>query len=414
MKASMKSGRWMVLVAFMSVNVGIGLCYGTFGTLVLHLERAFRVDRASVSLALSLVALAHGLLGPVIARLIRLYSIRAVMVTGAVMAALGFLLLTVSSGIWALLAIYGLLIGPGTALMGTVPALSLVSNWYSRGQGRMMGLVMMPVMVTVAPLTIVVLLPVLGFHGVLVATAAAYLLSAPLLLTAVDRPEQIGQQPVGGGFPAPVTAGAMAEDAPVLSARTLWTSGAFLAMALGAGIIAGAGVAKSAHLVPILVEQGWDMQRSALLLSISGATGIAGSLLFGALADRFGAAATLAVNGLVQAIVWWILVIPSPFLLLIVDAALIGACGGGMMSAKAVLATRLFGRENFPAVAGLSALTTVPFLFAIAPATGLLRQTTGSYVMPLLAIIGLFMVAALLFGSLVRLEARKRAAAVAG
>lgn len=403
----------MVAIACLAVNTGIGLCYGTFGTLVLHIERHFHADRASVALALALTAIMHGVLAPVIGMMIGRYRIRSLMLAGALLAGAGFLLLAPAGSPLALLLIYGAMIGPGTALMGVIPALTLVNNWYGKGQGKMAGVVMMPLALTVAPMIVAWLLPYLGFRGLVIGTAALYLLALPAFWMIVDKPEQLGLRPIGaeeeGEAPPPQGPAATAPAKPRLTIGALWRDPIFLLMVTGTGIIAGAGVAKSAHFLPALVEQGWDMERAALLLSISGATGMAGSLLFGALADRFSASLALALNGLLQAVVWLILVLPSPFALLVVDAVVIGACGTGLISAKAVLVTRIFGRENYAYVAGISAFTTLPFVGALPPVVGLLRDSSGSYALPFLALIGGFVLAAACFLLVIRAEMRARA-----
>lgn len=395
-------GRRMIALGFVAINLGIGLCYGTFGVLVLDIERHFGAGRAEVSLALSLVALAHGLMAPLIATLIGRVGIRALMMAGAVMSACGFLLIPHSTGAAAMLAIYGLLIGPGTALMGVVPVLTLVNNWFARDQGRLMGVVMMPVMVTLVPLAVIAIKPLLGLFGILYIVAGLYLLALPLFLAVVDSPERLGLAPVGASA-APAASPIPAGD---LSALGLWRNPIFLLVVFAVGLIVGAGVSKNVHFVPILAEQGWGLPRAALLLSISGATGVVGSLLFGYLADRFSASGALAINALLQAFLWLILVLPSPFALLVVDAVVIGACGGGVVSAKGVFISRMFGRDNFARVTGISTLTTIPFVFAISPLVGLLRERFGSYELPLTGVILLFILATICCIALVGPERR--------
>ncbi|WP_336951354.1 MFS transporter [Sphingobium aromaticivastans] len=402
-------GRRMTLIGFASFNVGTGLCYGTFGALVLHLEELFDADRAAMGMALSLVALLHGLTAPIIGMLIPRTGVRPLMISGAVLASLGFALLPFAGDSLKMLSIYGLLIGPGTALMGPLPVLTLVSNWYARGQGRMIGFAMMPVVVTISPMATVWLLTLLGVQGVLLAAAVAVAAVIPFQLLIVERPVQVHLRSVGAeqernaGVPHPT-------PARTLNFHQLWRNPHFIMMATAAGVVAGAGVAKSAHLVPILIEQGWALDHAALLLAISGATGVLGSLLFGMIADRWSGATALATGAFVQTVVWLILILPTSFPLLIADAVIIGMCGGGLMSAKAVLVSRLFGRENFPFVAGISSLTAVPFLFLLSPLAGFLRQQSGDYDLPLLVIIGLLALAGLMNLALVRVETRARAA----
>src|SRR3546814_3247085 len=45
--------------------------------------------------------------------------------------------------------------------------------------------------------------------------------------------------------------------------------------------------------------------------------------------------------------IWLILILPVGFGVLILDAVIIGMCGGGFLTAKAVLMNRIFGRASF-------------------------------------------------------------------
>lgn len=402
-------GRRMTIIGFASFNIGIGLCYGTFGALVLHLEEMFNADRATMGMALSLVALLHGLIAPVIGMLIPRVGIRPLMLSGAVLTSSGFALLPFVQDSLMMLATYGLLIGPGTALMGSLPVMTLISNWYERGQGRMVGFAMMPLLITVTPMATVWMLPFLGVKGVLFAAAIAVAAIIPLQLLIIDRPSLVDLRPVGAPRepPADMPRPALART---LSFGQLWRQPSFLMMATATGLVAGAGVAKSAHLVPILVEQGWALDQSALLLAISGATGILGSLLFGMIADRWSGATALAAGAFVQAVVWLILILPASFLLLTVDAIIIGMCGGGVISAKSVLVARLFGRGNFSFVSGVSSLTAVPFVFLLSPLAGHLRQQSSDYDLALLVIISLLAFAGVLNLALIRSETHARRA----
>lgn len=372
------AGGRMVALAFMAQSLAVGPTFGAFGPLVMEFERTFGMSRGAVSLALSLVVLASGLFAPVIGLLVNRITIRRTLMLGAVLLTVGYGALVFATSGTAMLLIYGLLIGPGGALLGWLPNATLVTNWYAEKQGRMLGFVSMPLAVMAVPLIVVALLPHVGLKGVLIALAAVHAIALPFLLMVIDRPEDIGQRPYGAA------AAAVAGDpdaAPGLSMMRLLAMPAFLLIVIGAGLAVGAGVSKTVHLVPLLTERGWDLERAALLLSISGGTGVAGSLLFGWMADRWGGGSALIFNCVVQGVVWMILILPVGFGVLVIDAVIIGMCGGGFVAAKAVLVNQLFGRKSFAPAMGLSGLLTVPFLFGMAPLAGWLRDQTGDYIL---------------------------------
>lgn len=394
-------GPRMVAIGFIAQSLAIGPTYGAFGPLLGEFERMFDMSRAMVSLPLSLVVLANGLLAPVIGSFVERFTIRRTLMLGALLLTVGYLVLAMARSGVEVLMIYGLLIGPGVALLGMLPNATLVTNWYTERQGTMLGIVNMPLMVMVVPLAVAWLLPDLGFRGILVMLAAMHAVALPALWFVIERPEAIGQRPFGDARPfgdkQAAIAGAVADgDRPIPMMRLLVVP-LFLLTTFGAGLAVGAGVSKMVHLVPLVTERGWSLQQAALLMSISGGTGVVGALMFGWLADRIGGAGALVINCVTQAIIWLILILPVGFGVLIVDAVIIGMCGGGLITAKAVLVTRIFGRASFSRVMGLSGLMNVPFLFGLSPVAGILRDLTGDYVLAVWLHIAGFIIGAICF-----------------
>ena len=158
--AERRTANLMAVLAFFAHNAAVGLCYGSFGVLVMEFERHFGAGRAQTSLAFSLVVLASGLMAPFVGVLLGRVQIRSVMISGALLASAGFFCLTLTQQPAAMLTCFALLIGPGISFLGLLPAVTLVNNWFSQRQGLVLGLVMMPVAVTVVPLIVVDLLPV--------------------------------------------------------------------------------------------------------------------------------------------------------------------------------------------------------------------------------------------------------------
>ena len=361
----------MAIIAFLAHNAAVGLCYGSFGVLVMEFERHFSAGRAQTSLAFSLVVLASGLMAPFVGALLGRTHIRSVMISGALLASVGFFCLPVTQHPSMMLACFALLIGPGISLLGLLPAVTLVNNWFSHRQGLVLGLVMMPVAVTVVPLIVVKLLPILGFETLLRGIGLVYLAVIPVLLLVKDSPEhwQASKRNTGGTeADAPAIVKPQRPSVPAV----LWHP-AFLPLVIATGLMMGAGVAKNTHMVPLLVEGQWSMEQATLLVAML---------------------AVIACNALLQSVVWLILITPASFTLLLLDAVLIGMCIGGLSTAKAVVVSRVFGRSQFAFVSGLMGFCTLPLLFTLSPLMGLLRQTSGDYTLPISLIIGGFFIAA--------------------
>ena len=391
----------MVLRAFVIFNLAIGVTYGAFGVLVTPIEARMNVDRSTVSFAISLIILANGLLSPFLGWLIAQFTIRRLMLFGAVWTALGYIGLGYARDATEMLLCYGLFIGPGITVMGPIPCYTLVSNWYREGQGRALGLVGMPIIAMAVPMMVVYLLPATDFRTVAYVLAGCYLLALPVIFGVIDKPSQVGQL-ANGQSPDEVAQDRTRNS--TISTMALLCSPAFLLLVAGSGLLVGAGVGKTAHMVPLLMEAGWDYAKAALLLSVSSGTAMLGSVMFGWLADKMNSCIALTFNALLQAAVWIILIIPASYPLLVVDAMLIGACSGGFIAAKGVLVSRIYGPQNFAMVMGISGFATLPFMFGMAPLAGMLREWTGDYDLAVQIYIGGFLLAAACFALLARVE----------
>jgi len=390
-------GAWrMAGLAFLMQNSATGLTFGSFGAIVLAIEAQFHTTRTLASLGVSLAVVTLSLLAPFLGSvLIRRVPIRRVMIAGLLLGALGYALLAWVSDIRALLAIYLLIVGPSLVMFGALPSNTLVSSWFGDRPGRALGLVNMPLFVTLVPLASGAILGAHGLSAVFACVAVAHLIVLPFAFAVRDGP-CIAASP--GKEPGTASA--------ILARPAFWL------LAVGGGIVVGAGIMKIGHLVAIVTAQGHSAEIGTMLLAISGAAGMFGSPLFGWLADRIGGAGALIANALLQAATFFILLAPVGVPLLVVDAVLIGACGAGVVAAKGVLFSHLFGPANFARVFGLTSIATLPFLFGMTPLAGLLYDRSGSYALPVAVTIALLFAAALILLPLLAAERRPDASAI--
>jgi len=336
------------------------------------------------------------------------FSIRNTMVAGAIIAAAGYLALSVVPSIWALLAIYALVIGPATVMFGTFAASVLVSNWYVEGRGRVLGIVSMPVMIMLAPLAAAPILSAHGLRTLFLVLAAAHVLLIPMLLPVIDRPAQVGQRPYGAGDDET----ALASKGVVLSLGDLFRRADFWLLLIANGLLSGSGMAKVSHLASIAAEQGCTLDQAALLMSISGGAGIVGAFAFGWLADRLGGAATLLLNAGLQVATWSILLLHPHMALLILDGFIMGACGAGVYALVAVVCSQLYGSGNVGRSLSIVNACGTPILFLIPPIMGAIHDATGGYATAILVLMAICAVAGTMFALVVRGELGMRRAAI--
>jgi predicted MFS family arabinose efflux permease len=355
----------MVALAFLSQGAAYGMTFGLAGSFIGPAESQFHASRTASSLGVSLVALLHGLLGPVVGRWLADGSVRTVMMIGALTMSCAYLLMYLAPNIWVFSLAFGLLGGTAVALLGVTPVTTLVGRWFPTGSGRALGLANMPILVTVLPALAGVVTAQYGWHATVLAVAAVALALIPLLRFVQDPPDQFGTRSVGGSAILPP--GKFRPDA------------SFWMLALGVGLLDGSGITIITHVVPYATEVGASYQKATLLVSVMGICGLAGAPLLGLLADRFGGPYVLALVATLLIAGWASLMLSPPYRVIVGTIGLLGFCGGafaGLLGTS--LSNRYRGTRLGPAV-GLAVMCSLPFNFLLPLLAGLAHDLTGTY-----------------------------------
>lgn len=392
---AVRLSRRMVAIAALSQNIAVGLTFGSFGTLVVAIERTMHVGRGLSTLGAALAILTMGLLSPFLGALMHRFGLRKLLIAGAVFTAAGYAAAAAATGIVSLLLAYAVFIGPGIALLGMAVPSALVANWFIAGRGRALGIVNMPLVVAALPPLAAIMMLSFGLRGTYCALAAIALALVPLLLLVIDKPEQAGLTARGHGG---------AHDGPrepalgigaLVRTRDYWLLGG------AAAVLGGAGASLATHIVPLAIGQGVAPSLAATLLSVLGGAGIAGSLGYGTLADRIGGWRALSLNAAIQGVLWLGLLVPMAFPLRMLLVAAIGVNAGGMVASIVTAYSQRFGPASIGGALGLWSLVSLPFTVAMPPLTGALYVAAGNYGLAFSIQIALFGVAAIApwFGS---------------
>jgi len=386
------SGR-MVLLGFLAQNTAIGLTFGVYGAFVKPFSDSFGVSRAVAASGLAIIALTFGLSSPWVGGLVSRRKIANVMTAGAMCMVAGFALLAVAPSATSILLLCGLL-GLGASLLGPLPAMTLMTNWFDEGRGRAIGIVMIPLGVMIMPVVTTIMIEAIDWRATFACFAVALFVSMPLLRLVRNAPAQhaAGADQVIGHGGAALGHG----DRGLLGNLHFWV------IAIASGLIIGAATAIVTHLLPYASDLGIDPKQASLLLAIYGGMGMAGSFLFGWLSDRFGGAAALMANAFAQMVFWLFLWRGGTFWPLFVISALIGMCGGGVASAMSMLLSVRFGPQRFGQTLGLVGLVKLPFTFGAPLFMGYLFDATGGYGSAFLVHVGLFALAGVVFAQYVR------------
>ncbi|CAN7385434.1 MFS transporter [Phenylobacterium sp. LjRoot219] len=362
----------MAAIAFLNQNITLACIWGSFSVVLGAVETRLGVGRELSTLAIPLLNLVTAVLAAMVGVLATRFSLRLVMLAGAALGTAGFALLALTASYPLYLIAFGALLGPAMAIAVVLPP-TLVTRWYQVNRGKALGIISTPVLVAIMPLAAAW---TLQSHG-LVATYAMLAALAAVNLVAnlfiIDRPP-------GAAAAAAETAGA---HGPVgdgaMSTPQLLRSVGFWAMALAFMASAASSIVLTAHMVPMARAWGFSTTLAATLLSIQAFAGIAGTLVFGWVADRLGGVRALGLVVFDAALLWLLLLLELPFPAKAVVIALIGLHGAGALPVMSVALSERFGRESFSRAFGLTNLVNLPVSVACVPAAALVYTATGSY-----------------------------------
>jgi MFS family permease len=135
---------WRLVVFFWLVIV-LNFCFPTFGTSVVnsYMAKAMHLNRAQLGFAFTVFSLMAGLPGPLVAMSIRRFGIRPTLVAGALLSSVGaFLMATRVNTIRQAVVVFGIIVGSGVALAGTIGPQVGVARWFHKKRGRAMSLLL--------------------------------------------------------------------------------------------------------------------------------------------------------------------------------------------------------------------------------------------------------------------------------
>jgi MFS family permease len=363
----------MGAIAFINQGISIACVWGSFSVLLLAVGTRLGVSRELSALAVPAVNLASSALAPVAGALAARYSLRLIMMLGAVLGVAGFTLLAFSHSYVLYLAAYGLLLGPGMSIGSVLPA-TLVTRWYTVNRGRALGFVNAPVIIVLLPFVSTWVLQAAGVQATYLMLAGLSLLTVMVNFFIVDHPT--GAAALISDGPESVedsTAAGGLSIAQLLRIPRFWAV-AICYPAASAGL-----VFLAALLVPMARSWGFSATLAASLLSIQCVAGVAGTILFGWLADRFGSARTLSMLLFNGTVLWLLLLLHPSFVVTAIIIGLIGVHSVGALPAVGVALSEYCGRENFSKAYGLVVLINLPFSVLAVPAVSLVFTRTGSY-----------------------------------
>ena len=133
-------GWWVVVGAFVLLLCTTGSRIYAFPVFFEAMLHDTGWSRAQTAGALSLGLLLSGSLTPVIGMLIHKIGVRKIMLSGSLLACIGYILLSTVSEIWQFYFFYGVLVAIGSACTSIVPNMTAVEGWFTKKKSTALGI----------------------------------------------------------------------------------------------------------------------------------------------------------------------------------------------------------------------------------------------------------------------------------
>jgi cyanate permease len=383
----------MGAIAWLSHNVIIGSIFGSAGVLLIPLQDRLHVSRALAASGVPMVIVGSAILASVAGVLAARYSLRRLLAVSSVLMSLAWLILAFAHSYWLFLLSYGLLLGPAMAIGGSVLPPTLVTRWFHRHRGLAIGIVHLPVVITIMPLAASLVISRFGVTALFLALAVfAAVTLIPGSLALIEYPP--GHDP--RRYANETAAERSARGAPaaerIFTVPRLLQNGRFWLLALAVGAVNTSSVTLASHLPAMGAAWGYAPTSAAALASVMSLVGMAGSIVFGFVSDKIGGARALALIAFDDVILWALLLMDLPYTARAVVVGLIGMHGSGAIPAISKSMASTFGEASFSRAFGLASTVTLPLMIASVFGFGLIFQTRGSYAAGIVAMIAYFVI----------------------
>ncbi len=374
-----------------------GLYGRGFSVYFLALANDLRLSHASTSLVFGLSALESGLQSPITGYFTDKWGPRIMMVIGAVLAGVGFLLLPLANSYAMFLLIFIGVLSLGVNAGFHNGSAAIVTRWFIRNRGTAFGVISIGIAVGGSVLTPVVAYIVINYDWRAASVASGImilLVGVPLSALVRNSPEDLGQTPDGDGGPGSRRRRQTPSEYGVREAIRTWSYW-LLAVGMTLRIAAGSGII--VHIVPLMVWKGLGEGSGGVVIASSSLAAIVTRFFMGWLGDRWSKRKLVVAAMLVGAgSLIFLLYAPGKLPLMIAFGVMLSITDGGAGLTWAMIGD-YFGRSFYATLRG--GINTMVSLGALAApvAAGRAFDVTGSYFWVLVSFAVIYALAAAVF-----------------
>ncbi|MDA0270373.1 MAG: MFS transporter [Chloroflexi bacterium] len=397
-------GWYIVALALVASMMSSGVQAYGLGVFVTPMTEELGWSRTDISLGQTLSTAVMGVIGLLIGGLIDRRGGRELIVFGAVLSGLGYMVLGQVQELWQYYAVKAGLLTLGMAMMGSMVLNVAVSNWFIRYRGRAIAITAMgnSVAAMILPTLAARLIDGFGWRTawVLIGASIWVLVIPPAWLIMRRRPEDHGLEPDGGRVEARPGDARAVQRAAVDGVR--WTRRQAMrtpALWLLIATFGLGGMGFSAmllHLIPYLTDAGYSRGQAAAAFSMIGVAGLISKPIWGLIVERvaarFAAAAEFFILG-----IGVILILNAGSLPMMYAAILVFGVGiGGVITVQEVVWADYYGRLTLGTVRSIGRPFTIVSSAGGPVFAGLAYDIGGSYDLAFISFIVAYVFAAVL------------------
>lgn len=398
-------GWWVLVGAILVYFSGCGCCFYSFGVFLPVVCDDTGMSITAFSVALSVFALAMGLIAPLVGISIGKFGARKNIIIGNLVSALGLAALYLVTGPWQLYLFFGVIVGLGQGFGMFIATTTLANNWFIRRRALAMALVVTAGAIGgfAGPIMAGVLIPSLGWRLTWVTLGGILLVLSVIIggLIIRNRPEDIGQVPDGVDAIA-VQESSVAHQSRVYQTPLDWKTRdalrtpaiwmivvVFIAHMFALNTVV-------AHLVSYLGDVGISPMIAATAMGLIPGVSIVGRMGFGFLAMRFETRHLVAVSLIGLVIAMLILMNFDSVVMIYIYAIVFGICYGAIIPSLPNFIGAYYGRANYAQIVG-SIMPITTLFGAVAPIfAGVIRDHTGSYISAFIVVVALLAIGVVL------------------
>jgi MFS family permease len=372
---------WIIAVelAFSQV-ISWGVVYFAFSVVLTPMEATFGWTRDQLTGAFSMALLISGVVGLPVGWWLDRHGARLLMSLGSLLTGLLLLAWSAVETIEAYYAVWAL-IGVMMAFILYDPAFVLLAKWFHHKRGTAIALVTLA-----AGFASTIFLPLtdwltqqMGWRGAVAVLALTMIvIVAPAhALILRRRPEDQGLLP--DGEPQPQPGDSAVALPPSVSVGAALRDSTFWLLTIGFAMSLLASNAMRVHLIPYLIEQGYQANYAAWVGAITGVTQVIGRLVYLPLESRF-SLRNLAISLMIlQAAAYGLLLIGNTPLLIWLFVFFYGATLGMITLVRPALTAGTYGAASFGRINSVMAFIMTLAITAGPVGAGIIYERMGGY-----------------------------------